>query len=213
MSTRKKKEQCVQSLDSEDDASVVPSGDVAGPSSNINRRKSTSSSSGMPSDKRKKQQLLKVHGSAKTSAPKGGRGSAAIKDPGATGNGKAVVWYHRHWQAVDQTTYFGVVYESGDLRKRLHADNAMMQCLFCDFQRRYKPCTYFRTHLIQSCDNFKQSEEYNTLECQKVVAEAISKEVRCSTRPPQHTPRSICTYDRDSCAGSKAACHKDIQGR
>ena len=55
-STRKKKEQCVQSSDSEDDASVMPSGDVAGPSSN--RRKSASSFSGVPSDKHKKHCLL-----------------------------------------------------------------------------------------------------------------------------------------------------------
>jgi predicted CXXCH cytochrome family protein len=55
---------------------------------------------------------LCIHGSAKLSVPGGGGGSSNKSDPAAAGNGKAPVWYHKHWQPVNHTSYPIQVYES-----------------------------------------------------------------------------------------------------
>jgi hypothetical protein len=65
--------------------------------------------------------ILCIHGSAKQSVPGGGRGRSNKSDPPAAGNGKAPIWYHKHWRPVNHTSYPIQVYESEWLRSRLNA--------------------------------------------------------------------------------------------
>jgi hypothetical protein len=46
--------------------------------------------------------------------------SKAVRDPAAAGNGKAPVWYHKHWRQVNDTSYPIQVYESAQLCSRLN---------------------------------------------------------------------------------------------
>ena len=149
-------EYCADASVAEDSESEQECANVSPATSS--QRKSASSSTGTPAARPKKQQLLRVHGSTTRHVLGGGRGSSKKRVPGTAGNGKAPVWYHRHWEAVDQKAYPARVTESAELRRRLNKDNALMRCLHCKEQRRYNPCTYFRTHLIQACEVFKTKE-------------------------------------------------------
>ena len=137
MTTRKAHTRSNKLLEKVDDVSVTQS---SGTQQDV-QISPASSSKLKPASQPKKQQLLFVHTSVNRSVPGGGRGSANKRDPATAGNGKAPVWYHRHWQAVDQDQYPGSVYDSAELRRRLKADNVMMQCLYCEHQRKYDPCT------------------------------------------------------------------------
>jgi hypothetical protein len=53
-----------------------------------------------------------THGSAQQSVPGGGRGSSNKRNPATAGNGKAPVWYHKHWRSVNHTTCPIQMYES-----------------------------------------------------------------------------------------------------
>jgi hypothetical protein len=53
-----------------------------------------------------------IHGSAKQSVPGGGRGSSNKSNPAMAGNGKAPVWYHKHWRPVNHTSHPIQMYES-----------------------------------------------------------------------------------------------------
>jgi hypothetical protein len=56
--------------------------------------------------------IIYMHGSAVQSVPGGGRGSSNKVDTATAGNGKASLWYHKHWRPVNHTSYPIQVYES-----------------------------------------------------------------------------------------------------
>jgi hypothetical protein len=55
---------------------------------------------------------LCIHGSAKQSVSGGGRGSSNKSNPATARNGKASVWYQKHWRPVNHTSYPIKMYES-----------------------------------------------------------------------------------------------------
>jgi hypothetical protein len=56
--------------------------------------------------------ILYIHGFAKQCVPGGGRGSSNKSDTAKAGNGKASVWYHKHWRPANHTSSPIQVYES-----------------------------------------------------------------------------------------------------
>jgi hypothetical protein len=62
---------------------------------------------------------------------------------------EAGIWYHVHWEPVDEEAYKGSVSDKAELRDMLFNDNAQMQCKHCGHRHSYKPTNHFKNHLLE----------------------------------------------------------------
>lgn len=119
--------------------------------------------------------------------PVAGRGSALV-----TGHaGRKVDWVHAHWKPQDSEKYKDI--SMAELPSKLHSENPMMRCDYCDNVRRYNPSTHFKVHLLTACPGFRISSHWNDVDVRQELALRTSKvSSHVNVLWPEHVHTRTC---------------------